>query len=131
MGRDINKTNYADEAEKVIKSLITTDRRGKDNLALTTSKIRNILTLTNELSNQGRNLREDKLNESIKSSIQYVKMRFAYESGREPKSVGEFVKKADIMNQISLIGDSKERLMLFCNYVEALVAYHKFYGEID
>ena len=41
----INKQNYVDEAERVIKGLIRTDKFGNSKLDLTTSKIRNILSM--------------------------------------------------------------------------------------
>ena len=45
----INKQNYVDEAEHVIKGLIRTDKFGNSKLDLTTSKIRNILSMVSEL----------------------------------------------------------------------------------
>ena len=32
------------------------------------------------------------------------------------------------MKCLNEIGNSKEELLLFCNYMESLVAYHKYYG---
>lgn len=45
----INKENYVDQAEQVIKNLMT-DRKG--NITLTTSKIRNILAMVSEIYNE-------------------------------------------------------------------------------
>ena len=45
----INKQNYVDEAERAIQGLIRTDKSGKKKLDLTTSKIRNILSMVSEL----------------------------------------------------------------------------------
>lgn len=130
----INKVNFADRARNVIGSLAKKDRDkkpimrdGKYQFSLTTSKIRNLLSMTNSLYNQALHIRGDKLDEEIIHDIQYLKMRFAYESGREP-AVKEFVSKAGIMKCLNEIGDSREELLLFCNYMESLVAYHKYYG---
>ena len=54
-------------------------------------------------------------------------MKLIYQSGREPK-VKYFIEKAEIMKEIEAIQGSKKRFLEFSNYMEALVAYHKFYG---
>ncbi|NDO45315.1 type III-A CRISPR-associated protein Csm2 [Clostridium sp. MD294] len=122
----INTENYVDEAEKVIKSMI--DDRGK--LQLTTSKIRNILSMVNDIYNDALHYKEDKIDSELKGRVQYLRMRIAYEAGRE-KTVKDFVEKADFIKNIKSIGDSKQNLILFCRYIEALVAYHKYYGGRD
>ncbi|MEE0959386.1 MAG: type III-A CRISPR-associated protein Csm2, partial [Lachnospiraceae bacterium] len=45
--------------------------------------------------------------------------------------VKDFVDKAQIFKIMDSINDSTDDLILFCNYMEALVAYHKFYGGSD
>ena len=126
---EINKQNYVDKAESVIVALKQADRNGK--LTLTTSKIRNILSMVSELYTDAQHSREDKLSEDMVSRVQYLKMRIAYEAGREPKMVYPFVKQAKLLEYASEIGDSRQKLILFCNYMEALVAYHKFHGGRD
>lgn len=132
----INKVNFADRARNVIGALAKKDKKtneriklpdGKYKFDLTTSKIRNLLSMTNALYNQALHVRGDALDEDIMHDIQYLKMRFAYESGREP-AVKELVNKAGIMKCLNEIGNSKDELLLFCNYMESLVAYHKYYG---
>lgn len=130
MMEKLTNTNFADKAEKVIKSLVETDRRGNPKIKMTTSKIRNLLSMTNVLYNQARQLKTELLPEEIKKDVQYLKMRFAYESGREP-SVKSFVEKAEIIGHLNNVGDSRENLLLFCNYMESLVAYHRYYGGKD
>ena len=61
--------------------------------------------------------------------MQYLRLRFAYEAGRE-RSVRDFVNSADIANHLKRI-ETRDDLLLFCRYMEALVAYHKFYGGRD
>ncbi|MEG0156737.1 MAG: type III-A CRISPR-associated protein Csm2, partial [Anaerovoracaceae bacterium] len=88
--------------------------------------IRNILTMVNDLKNLSK--REgDSLSEEVQGKVQYLKMRLAYESGRE-SVVDEFVKCTKLMETLEGIKESKEKLSLFCEYVEALVAYHRYYG---
>ena len=98
----INKENYVDQAEQVIKNLMT-DRKG--NITLTTSKIRNILAMVSEIYNE-----------------------VVHESGRET-SVKDFVQKAKILEELKKVKDSKSQFLLFCRYMEALVAYIKFSGR--
>lgn len=119
--------NYVEIAEGVIKNL----NRDKENkLLLTTSKIRNILAMVSELYNDAQRLRAETLSEDLVGRVQYLKMRVAYEAGRDG-IVREFVKKAAILEEIDRIGRKKEQLLLFCHYMEALVAYHKFLGGRD
>lgn len=128
--QELSKTNFADQAEKVVQSMIETDRKGNPTIRLTTSKIRNLLSMTNVLYNHARQKGDETLNEDLLRDIQYLKMRFAYESGREPE-VKKFVDKAEIKEHIQAIGKSREKLLLFCNYIESLVAYHRYYGGKD
>lgn len=128
--QELTKTNFADLAEKVIKGMVKTDKWGNPKIALTTSKIRNLLSMSNVLYNNAKQVRNETLSEDILHDIQYLKMRFVYESGREP-IVKEFVESAGILKYIDKIGTSRESLLLFCSYMEALVAYHKFYGGKD
>lgn len=126
----LDSLTYVDEAERVIKSLAKPDRNGNLKLSLTTSKIRNLLTMTNNLYTRAKGLKEDKLPDDLVSDVKYLKMRFAYESGRE-KTVNEFTQKANILKYLDSIGNSKNDLIVFCHYMEALVAYHKFNGGRD
>ena len=126
----LTKSNFADQADKVIQSMIEIDKRGNKHIRLTTSKIRNLLAMTNVLYNHARQKKNEVLDENLLHEIQYLKMRFAYESGRE-KDVEIFVKKAEIMQHINAIGQSREQLLLFCNYMESLVAYHRYHGGKD
>lgn len=120
----INKLNYVEEAENTMKSIAKGD--GKNELS--TSKIRNILTMVMEIYNEIlKEKRDEKLDDDIVSRVKYLKMRLAYESGRD-NAVKGFVEKANLLKIIDSIGNSRSNLMLFCNYMEALVAYHKFYG---
>lgn len=129
----ITKLNYVDEAEKVIKSLIETNKKGDKEIKLTTSKIRNILMMVTELYNSALRNREDILDENIVSRVKYMKMRLVYEIGRDvadngKSGVKKFAENGHLLEIIDSIGNKRESLILFCNYMEALVAYHKYYG---
>jgi CRISPR-associated protein Csm2 len=101
-------------------------------LMLTTSKIRNLLSMITDIYNTVSMRLDEKLDNDILGRIQYLKMRFAYEAGRDnTQAVRKFVEKAEIFKHIDEIQTSRSQLLIFCRYMEALVAYHKFYGGRD
>ena len=119
--------NYVDKAENVIKSLSrnTRDSRNPEAFFLTTSKIRNLLSLTSTLFDESK-VREY---EELKDRIAYLRVQFVYQSGRE-EAVLDLVQKGEILPILKEI-NSRESLQRFCRYMEALVAYFKFYGGKD
>ena len=123
----LEKTNYVDMAENAVKRL---ERNKNGNLILTTSKIRNILSMISTIYNEVIHHPADKLNEDMVERLKYLKMRFAYEAGRE-KVVKNLIEVAKIFEIIEWVGDDKQRCILFCKYMESIVAYHKFNGGKD
>ena len=124
----IDELNYVDTANNVILALKNDDKFGK--LTLTTSKIRNLLSMASALYTDAQQQREDKLSTEMQSRVQYLRMRVAYEAGRD-QTVKSFVVKAELLEQLSAIRDDRKKLLLFCRYMEALVAYHRFHGGQD
>ena len=116
--------NYVDKAEKVIKSL-NRNKRDPKLFLLTTSKIRNLLNLTSTLFDESK-VKEYK---DLADKNAYLRVQFVYQSGRET-SVKDLVKKAEILDILKEI-NNKESLQRFCRYMEALVAYFRFYGGKD
>lgn len=123
----LEKTNYVDMAENAVKRL---ERNKNGNLILTTSKIRNILSMISTIYNEVIHHPADKLNEDMVERLKYLKMRFAYEAGRE-KAVKNLIEVAKIFEIIDWVGNDKQRCILFCKYMESIVAYHKFNGGRD
>jgi CRISPR-associated protein Csm2 len=123
----LNSENYVDEAEKVIRSMVVKDRNGNDRISVTTSKIRNILSMVTELYDDVIHEPGEELSKEIVERIQYLRLRIAYEAGRDP-SVREFVDKSKLLSHVKQIGNKKKTFLLFCRYVEALVAYHRYCG---
>ncbi len=123
----INALNYVDAAERVILAL---KEENNDRLALTTSKIRGLLSMTASIYTDVQRNRSETLSEELQSRVQYLRMRVAYEAGRDAV-VKKFVIKAELLEQLSNIRADKERLLLFCRYMEALVAYHRYHGGND
>lgn len=129
----LEKLTYVSQAESVIKSLVR-DQRNPNQIVLTTSQLRNILAMVNELYTSVQYDKCPVLSDDIQSKIQYVKMKIAYNVGRDSsreKAVRDFVAKSKLMEYLNMVGNSREKLLLVCNYTEALVAYHKYYGGKD
>ncbi|MFS9037550.1 type III-A CRISPR-associated protein Csm2 [Streptococcus timonensis] len=117
--------NYVDKAENVINSLKRIRKKNNsDTFFLTTSKIRKLLSLTSTLYDESRVREYD----DLKDKIAYLKVQYIYQAGKEP-SVKDLVIKGEIIEALNEIKD-RESLQRFCRYMEALVAYFKFYeGE--
>lgn len=123
--------SYVDMAEQAIKELAAlTDKNENPVPMLTTSKIRNLLSMTADIYNDVINSKEEVLTKDILDRLQYLRVRLVYEAGRE-KTVKSFVDKAKILEYLGQIGTDKEQFVLFSRYMEALVAYHRYYGGRD
>ena len=73
--------------------------------------------------------------EDLQMQVKFLKVKLAYQIGRDKSKGGtnveKFSKNAGLMNKIDNIGSSMEKYESFARYVEALVAFHKFYGGAD
>ena len=120
---------YVEDAEKVFKDWYST--RDKK---ITTSKIRGLLSGMSDIYNDVVRVEGEELPQDIVDRIQYLKVQFVYEYGREDKkdgSVRRFINESKILNKIDQIGTSKKKFIEMERYMEALVAYHRFYGGKD
>ena len=127
----INETNYVDEAEKAIIELKNKKyKNGKPIQMVTTSKIRNLLSMVADIYNDVLTTKEEKLNNDFIGRINYMKLRFYYEAGREI-TVKTFLETAKVFDVIKGIGNSRSNYILFSRYMEALVAFHRYYGGKD
>lgn len=115
---------YVKQAEEVILEL---DKNRNGNPDLSTSQLRNIHTMITELYNMASHYDKEELTDEILSHIQYIKMKIAYNAGRD-KKVRDFILRAQLMEYLDA-AVSRSALMLVCHYSEALVAYHKFYHD--
>jgi len=96
-------------------------------IKITTSKIRSILSLVSAVYNEEYIRTQEKLMSESIDMIQMMRIRIIYEAGRD-NNVRYFVEKSHLINYIKDIGDSREKFIRFAKYMEALVAYHRFYG---
>lgn len=130
----ISNDNYVDEAEKVIRTLKgkKNPKNGRDIPMVTTTKIRNLLAMTADIYNEVLNISGDRLPEEINNRIEYLRVRFTYEAGKDSEGkVRDFVTEAGLLNILREIKGSRENFILFNRYMEALVAFHRFYGGKD
>jgi CRISPR-associated protein Csm2 len=118
----INEQNYVDIAEDVMERL-------KYEKGLTTSKLRNLLSMTADIYNEAMNSKEQ-LGSEICSRIEYLRVRFLYEAGRE-QAVKNFVDASGVIKYLKDIKASKKKFIVFNRYMEALIAFHKFNGGKD
>lgn len=138
--------DIVERAENVMKSLKDESdgsggryRNNRSVKMITVSQIRKFLTAVNSLTDkierykvehlrQGEQVLE--LSTDLAAEVKYLKIKLAYQSGRK-SSVKAFEKKAGLLAEISSIGKDLNKYMNFARYVEALVAYHKYYGGRD
>lgn len=130
--------NIVDKAELAIKSIRKPNKKNHDKLVieLKTNQIRKILTAVNILKNKVdiykiANPQVKKLDEELQMEIEFLRVNIAYQIGREKGKenlVREFVEKADLLNMVKDINGDIKAFENFCRYIEALVAFHKFYG---
>lgn len=124
----INDNNYSDVAQKVIKTLSQPNKYGRINI-ISTSQLRNILAMSADIYNQVVPLEKD-LTDEINSRIEYLRIRCFYEAGRE-RLVKDFMKCSKIPEILREINGEKKNFILFNHYLEALVAFRKYYGGKD
>lgn len=129
-----NQKDYVKCAENVIKFL------KKENFGvvgsketLSTSKIRNILSSTSEIYDMVRSQGP----EAVRDKLAYLKVKLIYQSGRYPV-VKRFVEVSKLIQALDRLDvkyyqqpEEKAMIILFCRYMEALVAYFKYYGGKD
>lgn len=113
--------DYVDEAERIMRSLMS---GGK---TVTTSKIRNLLSLVTDIFNT-ENIRTDEklLPESI-VKLNLMRVRVAYECGRDD-TVKSFVAQTNLLEYLKGISTDRADLIRFAHYMEALVAFHRYFG---
>ncbi len=135
MAERITESNYVDEAEKHIKELkrkkTKTDRNGRESVDIvSTSKMRGLLAMVSDIYNDVLNEPQESLSNNLIARINYMKVHFYYEAGRE-KKVKELLEEARVFEVISDIKGKRSSFILFSRYMEALVAFRKFYVEKD
>ena len=123
--------NYVDEAERIMRALISSGT------TITTSKIRNLLSLVTDIYNDESIRTEDKLKPDSVVKLNLMRVRVAYEYDRDNgESVGkdkvypmkEFITQAHLREYLKGISTDRADLIRFAHYMEALVAFHRYLG---
>lgn len=123
--------NYVDEAERIMRALISSGT------TVTTSKIRNLLSLVTDIYNDESIRTEDKLKPDSVVKLNLMRVRVAYEYGRDNgESVGkdkvypmkDFITQAHLREYLKGISTDRADLIRFAHYMEALVAFHRYLG---
>ena len=139
----MKEVDIADRANNVMKELFKVDGTGKCDArnVVTTSQIRKILTAIGTITEKVNVYRiqnpdcSEKLPEELQAEIKFLKVKLAYQIGRSNSKWGnpvkDFEKAADLIKEIDAIKDSTKAWQVFANYMEALVAFHKYYGGRD
>ena len=119
-----------DKVENTIKVLKTKkNQRGKPIGLLTVSQIRNLLAMSADILNEVLEYPEEKLSEELLDRISYLTVRFYYEAGRDEK-VKSFIETANLLPFLKGIQTRKQYIQYY-QYMEALVAFHKYHGGKD
>lgn len=127
----ITESNYVDIAEQsILKLRGKPDERGRYRKIVSTSKLRGLLAMVSDIYNDVLNENQNTLPSKLTARISYMKVRFYYEAGRE-KNVRALLETARVFELLDAINGKKDNFILFSRYMEALVAFRKFYVEED
>lgn len=129
----LDEKTYVDQAEQVIKKLAdqSKDRNGNAHM-LSTSKIRGILSMAADIYDSVQQNNTSELGLEYVSRIEYLRVRMVYEIGRDTTyKVKDFIVSAKLLEYLKMIDGSKVNYILFYHYLEALVAFHRYYGGRD
>lgn len=119
-----------DKVENTIKVLKTKkNQRGKPIGLLTVSQIRNLLAMSADILNEVLEYPEENLSEELLDRVSYLTVRFYYEAGRDEK-VKSFIETANLLPFLKGI-QTRKQYICYYQYMEALVAFHKYHGGKD
>ena len=113
--------DYVDEAERIMRSLMSQPKK------VTTSKIRNLLRLVTDIYNTENIRTEEKLLPESIVKLNLMRVRVAYECGRDD-TVKSFVAQTNLLEYLKGISTDRADLIRFAHYMEALVAFHRYFG---
>lgn len=119
--------DFTGAAENVITGLLH-QVRDRNVIDISNSKIRRLFSLVIPVFNRERLSANEKISKESRDALMMARVRMAYEAGRDP-TVKEFIEKSKLMEYIKGIGDDREKFIRFSRYMEALVAWHRYYGD--
>mgnify|MGYP000756019040 FL=1 len=110
--------NYVDLAETLMSA---------NSKSITTSKLRNWFSIANDIYNVESRSSEITMKPESCTKLLNLRVRIVYDAGKDFK-IKDFVTSANLLSYIKGIGESREQMIRFTHYMEALVAYHKYFG---
>ena len=110
--------NYVDLAETLMSA---------NSKSITTSKLRNWFSIANDIYNVESRSSEIGLKPESCTKLLNLRVRIVYDAGKDSK-IKDFVTSANLLSYIKGIGSSREQMIRIAQYMEALVAYHKYFG---
>lgn len=129
-----NRKYTQDDVKKYVRENWTSE-------LVTTSQIRKFLIAVNTVTEKVNAYKLEKTDDydtlpvELQAQIKYLKVKLAYQIGRNRSKWGnpveDFEKEAGLMSLIDGIKSSTKEYEKFAHYIEALVAFHKFYGGKD
>lgn len=129
-----NRKYTQDDVKKYVRENWTSE-------LVTTSQIRKFLTAVNIVTEKVNAYKLEKTDDydtlpvELQAQIKYLKVKLAYQIGRNRSKWGnpveDFEKEAGLISLIDGIKSSTKEYEKFAHYMEALVAFHKFYGGKD
>ena len=129
-----NRKYTQDDVKKYVRENWTSE-------LVTTSQIRKFLTAVNTVTEKVNAYKLEKTDDydtlpvELQAQIKYLKVKLAYQIGRNRSKWGnpveDFEKEAGLMSLIDGIKSSTKEYEKFAHYIEALEAFHKFYGGKD
>lgn len=126
----INRENYVAKAEEAIQQLMCkTDRNGRRVPAVSATKLQNLLIVTGDIYIDVRDEPNEQLPIELIDRINYMKVRYYFQAGADT-SIRMFLECADVLNIINEMHGKRTNFLLFYRYMEALVAFYRFYGSM-
>jgi CRISPR-associated protein Csm2 len=116
-------SNVVEKGHAIIKQKLWDERKNKPSISV--GQIRKFLSAVNGIQNKLSVIEGNEIPEEIADEIQYLRIKLAYQTGRN-RVVEPLQKELDPI--IREIGRDKKKFNNFSKLMESIVAYHKFYG---
>lgn len=94
---------------------------------ITTSKIRRLFSLLIDSYNLESIHTDNTLKPETVRQLHLAQIRMLYEAGRD-KNVKAFLESTRLVHYLKAIKDDHDAFINYFHYMEALVAYHKYFG---
>lgn len=94
---------------------------------ITTSKIRRLFSLLIDSYNLESIYTDKTLKPETVRQLHLAQIRMLYEAGRD-KNVKAFLESTKLVHYLKAIKDDHDAFINYFHYMEALVAYHKYFG---